>query len=84
MSVSVVLPYMFRSLTLTIFSGIFPVTMLLSALLSLSQLYYGDRIKMTLMKLYALCNKALLQTDRMYDPHISYLVHIMKKGMKNV
>jgi hypothetical protein len=41
MSVSVVLPYMFRSLTLTIFRGIVPVAMLLSALLSSSQLYLG-------------------------------------------
>src|SRR5215475_8236488 len=41
MSVPVVLPYMFRSLTLTIFRGIVPVAMLLSALLSSSQLYLG-------------------------------------------
>src|SRR5215475_8131460 len=41
MSVSVVLPYMFRSLTLTIFRGIVPVATLLSALLSSSQLYLG-------------------------------------------
>jgi hypothetical protein len=36
-----VLPYMFRSLVLTIFRGIVPVAMLLSALLSSSQLYLG-------------------------------------------
>src|SRR5215475_12021011 len=41
MSVSVVLPYMFRSLTLNIFRCIVPVAMLLSALLSSSQLYLG-------------------------------------------
>jgi hypothetical protein len=41
MSVSAVLPYMFRSLTLNIFRAMVPVAMLLSALLFLSQLYLG-------------------------------------------
>jgi hypothetical protein len=36
-----VLSYMFRSITLTILRGIVPVAMLLSALLSSSQLYLG-------------------------------------------
>jgi hypothetical protein len=41
MSVSVVLPYMFLSLILTIFRGIVPGAMQLSTLLSSSQLYLG-------------------------------------------